>query len=73
MGPNFGGTGINVSFSGLGFEHRLFRCWFVPRDTAGAAQQLEHIFAALTRAEQELFPALAAHYPDTPDWYFSKT
>lgn len=69
MGPSFKGVGISIDYVGVGFEHRIANTFRYPHDRAELESFLTQCFDALASAEKEVFPALDAHYPPTPDWF----
>ncbi len=60
---------LAISFTGLGFDHRLFYIGTTPETQTEAAEYLSQWFSVLSAAEKDVFPALDAHYPPTPEWF----
>lgn len=69
MGRNFDEINTVIEFVGMGFRHRLAQCACLPQGQSELEDNLSRVFQALTDAEQEVIPPLAAHYPPTPDWF----
>lgn len=69
VGPRFGDVNLLIRYTGVGFEHRLASCGCLPDTAAALEQHLSQCFRVLSCAEKEVFPALDAHFPTTPDWF----
>lgn len=69
IGPMLKAVTITVRFKGVGFEHWLGSTYRQPQSQEELEQELLQFFQALSAFEQELLPALDAHFPQTPAWF----
>lgn len=69
VGPCFRAMSFYVDYVGVGFKHSIGSTARDPYDQADAEDFLLRCFQVLSLAEKEVFPALDAHYPPTPDWF----
>ena len=68
-GPSRYSLDFDVSFQGLGFNHRLGYCMHTPTDQATADDCLKQVVSTLVVFEKTMLPLLDALFPETPDWF----
>ncbi len=60
---------IWLQFWGVGFRYDLGACAEDPIDQEALERFMKEAFDVIARAEEEVLPALDAHFPQGPDWY----
>ena len=70
VGPMFKGVGLLIRYVGAGFEHRIGSTFRYPQNQKDLEDYLLQVFESLASAEKNVIPALDAHYPPTPDWFY---